>query len=183
METHVAGEGRSASSGERMVRELQGVPKTALQTVFGKALGQRIWLQARRTPPLPAETAPVSGAGPHLTPFGPSDGEIVQGMIGYLSRRAGETLRLEQRQAKTIGLRLVYADGAARMYRLRLARPSSDAREIAAAASELFQRCERRADAPLESIDLTASSVQAEAVRDEEAAPLDCVLAGSQAWT
>jgi hypothetical protein len=165
-----------------MLAELHGVPKGALQTVFGRALGRRIWLEGRRSsPPAQAARTEEADAGQHPTPFGPTDTEIVHGMIGYLSRRAGEELRQERRQAKTVGLRLVYGGGA-RMHRLRLAKPTSDEQEIAAATLELFRRAGLPSGVALESVDLTATSIEAESVRDEAAA-LDCLLGGSRAWT
>src|SRR6266436_4535789 len=47
---------------DRIVRELNGVPKGALRTVFGKVLGRRIWEQVRRpSPPASASHAGTVG--------------------------------------------------------------------------------------------------------------------------
>jgi impB/mucB/samB family protein len=56
---------------------------------------------------------------------------------------------------------LEYADGATTLHRMRLARPTSDAGELLAAAMELFGQAEARGVA-VESLDLKVTSVQAE---------------------
>jgi nucleotidyltransferase/DNA polymerase involved in DNA repair len=156
-----------------LVPEFRGIPKAALRTVFGKELGQQIWKLARAER-LGAENAPArSEATPakHGVPAaaaasGLADAEIVRGMIGYVSRRAAETLAQHKRQAKAIGLRLAYSDGVVSTQRTRLARPTSDAHELAAAAIDLFHAFEPR-DVALESINLTTTTLQTEAVTDD----------------
>jgi hypothetical protein len=145
--------------GGGMVEELGGVPRPALQTVFGKELGRRIWERAR-----------------HFADCGVADEEILGGMIEYVSRRAGEALLKNGRQAKAIGLRLEYADGVATLHRIRLARPTSDGREILAAAMELFGGAEARG-VMVESVDLKVTSVETEAV-SERAGGWDCAMVG-----
>jgi hypothetical protein len=147
---------------ERMVSELRGVPRPALQTVFGKALGRRIWERAR-----------------HFAGGGVADEEILGGMIEYVSRRAGEALRENRRQAKAIGLRLEYADGVETLNRMRLARPTNDGREILVAAMELFGRTEARG-VMVESVDLKVTSVQTEPV-NERAGSLDYAVVSAAA--
>jgi ribonuclease HI len=84
-------------------------------------------------------------------------------MIEYLACRAGETLGRQGRQAKAIGLRIVYSDGASRMERTRLARPTNEGAELHAAAMALFAGSEERG-AAVASVNLTATSVQTECV-------------------
>jgi hypothetical protein len=62
----------------RMAARLQGVAKPMLQTVFGKALGLRIWAQARLESAHPADSPAKQVA----------DSEISTGMVNYVSRRA-----------------------------------------------------------------------------------------------
>jgi hypothetical protein len=133
--------------GNGLADELEGVPRPALQTVFGKELGRQIWEGARRT-----GSAVV-------------DEEIVGGMIAYVSRRAGEALRANGRQAKAIGLRVEYMDGVATLHRMRLARPTADAAELLETAMELFGRPEARCVA-VASVKLSVTSVHAEAVTE-----------------
>jgi hypothetical protein len=138
--------------------ELRGVPKPVLRTVFGKALGDRIWEQGK-------QRAAESQGDRHgeVTPV--SNCEIVAGMIECVSRRAGETLRRQRRQAKAIGLRIVYADGVSGMERTRLARPTNDVREISTAARALFGGWKEHY-ATVEAVDLTVTSVPAERVTE-----------------
>jgi impB/mucB/samB family protein len=167
---------------------LSGVPKPALQTVFGKALGRRIWRQGRgggtkATREASTVKAAASRRAPRYarirsglraclgwmrsdsaTTMRPvTDSEIVAGMIEYLASQAGETLGRKGRQAKAIGLRIVYADGVSRIERTRLARPTNDGPEIHLAAMALFAGSEERGVA-VASVNLTATSVQAECV-------------------
>jgi nucleotidyltransferase/DNA polymerase involved in DNA repair len=163
--------------GEAMVEELAGVPRPALQTVFGKVLGRRIWDCARqlgdrdRSPlGLRGDAAPRSAVG---------HAEIVDGMIGYVCRRAAEALRGSGRQAKAIGLRVLYADGVAVLQRRRLARPTNDGSELLTGAMDLFGRLEAR-EAAVESVDLGVTSVPMEPV-SERAGGLDCAMVGAAA--
>jgi hypothetical protein len=133
--------------GDGLLDELGGVPRPALQTVFGKELGRRIWENARR-------------AGSAV-----ADEEIVGGMIAYVTRRAGEALRANGRQAKAIRLRLEYVDGVATLHRVRLARATSDAAELLDAATELLGRAETRG-AAVASVKLNVTSVYEEVVSE-----------------
>jgi len=133
---------------DSMVDELGGVPRQALETVLGKDLGRRIWESSR-----------------HFAGDEVPDEDIVGGMIEYVTRRAGEALRASWRQAKAIGLRVEYTDGVATLYRMRLARPTSDAAELLEATMELFGRAEARSVA-VASVKLNVTSVHAEAVTE-----------------
>jgi hypothetical protein len=141
-----------------MVDELGGVPRPALQSMFGRELGRRIWERA------------------HFARGGVADEEILGGMIEHVSRRAGEALAKNGRQAKGIGLRLAYADGAATVHRMPLARATSDPGELLAAALELFARAEVR-DVLVESVDLKVTSVRTDAAI-ERAGGLHCAALG-----
>ena len=132
-----------AESANGMLAALAGVPRPALQAVFGKDLGRRVWEQTRQA-----------------ASDGIADEEILGGMIEYVSRRAAEALRANGRQAKAIGLRLLYADGVATLYRTRLPRPTNDGIEIREAAMDLFGQAQARG-ATVEAVDLKVTSVQA----------------------
>jgi hypothetical protein len=153
-----------AEHGRGMVREMSGVPRPVLQTVFGNGLGRRIWAQGRRS-----------------AAAGVADDEVIGGMIEYVSRRAGEALRKNGRQARAIGLTLQYADGVVTLHRMRLARPTSDAGELLAAGMELFGRTDARG-AAVESVDLKVTSVRAEVVT-ERAGGLDFAMMSTAAST
>jgi len=104
--------------------------------------------------------------------------EILSGMIEYLSRRAGETLKENRRQARFATLTLCYDDGMREIGSVRLARPTANPPEICEAVSELFRSFEA-GNAALESINLTTSSIEVESVV-EVAPDLNCALAGAR---
>jgi hypothetical protein len=188
MESAATSAGSAANSGGRwasrmhMTIDLGGVPKDTLRTVFGPLLGWRIWAQARRRQSVanPA-IVPDSTTRPHAEsaagpPADVSDSDIIVGMIGYVSRRAAHTLNRNRREAGAIRLTLVYIDGVVRTDRTRLARPTSDAAEICASATDLFQRGQPR-DVALESVNLVTTAAQTEAVL-ERVPPFTCAVAG-----
>jgi hypothetical protein len=121
---------RPERNGFRMAARLQGVPKPMLQTVFGKALGLRIWEQARRVCAHPADN-PTNRV---------ADSEISTGMVNYVSVRAADTLRERSRQAETIRLTVTYDNGESCAAQMRLATPTNEVNELAEAATELLHR-------------------------------------------
>jgi hypothetical protein len=163
---------------DRLLEKLNGVPKGALRTVFGKVLGRRIWEQVRQ-PASHTGLRVQASKQPRTTSAGITDDELLLAMIESVCRRAAETLGQRRRLARAIGLTLAYADGFIQSERARLARPSADASEIGAAAIELFQGREPR-ESPLVSINLTTATLQPEAVPGP-AAPLSCTSAPSHA--
>jgi impB/mucB/samB family C-terminal domain len=144
---------------ESILHALNGVPKAALQAVFGKGLGGRIWQQVRRPVRMraDAQSAPEPGVV--------SNEEIVAGMLSYVTCRAAETLGRNRRSARAIALRLVYLDGLARVQRSTLPRTTSDAQQLYAAAMSLYQRAESRGGAVM-AVNLTLSTVQREPVNE-----------------
>lgn len=140
---------RPEGNGFRMTARLQGVAKPMLQTVFGKALGLRIWQQARRECAHPAVSPTTNQV---------ADSEITTGMVNYVSLRAAGTLRQCSRQAKAIRLTVTYENGESRAARMRLATPTSEINELAEAATELLHRLPVRG---VQSIDLAVTIVEA----------------------
>jgi DNA polymerase IV len=146
---------RPATDGLRMARELRGVPKPALQTIFGKSLGRHIWEQARAKGAR-ASTPPVKRI---------PDTDISNGMVAYISKQAADALRESGRQAKGLSITINYADGEAIVARTRLARATNDGDAIAEAALELLRQVSVRAVA-LVSIRLAMTGVELAAVRE-----------------
>jgi nucleotidyltransferase/DNA polymerase involved in DNA repair len=142
---------RSVGDGIRMAERLRGVPKPMLQTIFGNALGRRIWQQARVE-----NTQPAARAADQV-----ADAEISSAMVDYLCQQAADSLRKRSRQAKAITLTVTYTDGAARVARARLLRPTSNGDEIAEAATALLRRF---SDCGVRSVDLTVTSVKTTSV-------------------
>jgi nucleotidyltransferase/DNA polymerase involved in DNA repair len=175
-------------------RELAGVPKPVLRTVFGKHLGRRIWELTRRpcaeqtrsglaTSDQTATTHTASDAARAKNATRPTkmatdliETQILDGMLGYLSRQASDTLSRNRRMAQSVTVTLGFEDGSCQIASDRLARPTNDAKEICHAVTDLFRRLSA-AEGVLASINLTAKSVEADA--DVEIAPdLGCALAG-----
>jgi hypothetical protein len=141
---------RPAGDGVRMTARLQGVPKPMLQTVFGKALGLRIWEQAREecTHPTDRTTNRIA------------DSEISTGMVNYVTLRAAGTLRECSRQATAIRLTVTYENGESRAAQMRLATPTNEINELAEAATELLHRFSVRG---VQSVDLAVTTTEAAA--------------------
>ena len=139
---------RPEGDGFRMTAGLQGVPKPMLRTVFGKALGLRIWEQTRMECAHPANSPTNQVA----------DSELSTGMVNYVSVRAAGTLRECNRQAKAIRLTVTYENGESRAAQMRLATPTSDINELAGAATELLHRLSVRG---VQSVDLAVTTIEA----------------------
>jgi hypothetical protein len=149
---------RPAGDGFRTTARLLGVAKPMLQTVFGKALGLRIWEQARWECAHPADRPTNQVA----------DSEISTGMVNYVSLRAADTLRECSRQAKAIRLTVTYENGESRAARIRLATPTNEINELAEAAMELLHRLPVRG---VQSVDLAVTAVEAVAIQEQPPAP------------
>jgi hypothetical protein len=144
---------RPEGDGFRMTAGLQGVPKPMLRTVFGKALGLRIWEQARRGCAHTADSPKNQVA----------DSEISTGMVNYVSLRAAGTLRECSRQVKAIRLTLNYENGESRAAQMRLATPTNEINELAEAATELLRRLPVRG---VQSVNLAVTAVEAAAIQE-----------------
>jgi hypothetical protein len=140
--------------GFRMAARLQGVAKPMLQTVFGKALGLRIWEQARWECAHPADRPTNQVA----------DSEISTGMVNYVSLRAASTLRERSRRAKAIRLTVTYENGESRAAEVRLPTPTSEINELAEAATELLRPFTVRG---VQSVDLAVTAVEAAAIQEQ----------------
>jgi nucleotidyltransferase/DNA polymerase involved in DNA repair len=160
-----------------LLKEFRGVPKTALQTVFGNGLGGRIWQQARHGSGLAELPAGAKTSSPEPTTV--SDGEIVAGMIAYVSRRAGEALIRNRQQAREIGLKLVYTDGRVSAGRSRLLQGTSDPQQLYAAAMTLFRKAETDG-VPVATVKLSVSTCRTEAALARPEG-LNCALAAAVA--
>ncbi len=140
---------RPVTDGLRLAEELRGVPKPALQTIFGKSVGNRIWQQSRTE-------CPSTGT----PPAGPvADGEISAGMVAYVSKQAARALHGSGRQANGLSVTITYADGEARLARTPLARPTNAGDEIAEAAIDLLRQVPVRGVA-LASIRLAMTGIE-----------------------
>jgi impB/mucB/samB family C-terminal domain len=151
---------RPAGDGFRMAHDLRGVPKSALQIVFGKTLGRRIWDQSR---------AQTGSTTPRRASHPVADADISMALVEYLSNRAAETLGRQARRAKAIGLKVSYEDGESIWTRAPLARPCSEAAAITAAATAILRQLPASV-AAVKSLSLTVTTVEVQAIREQ--APL-----------
>ncbi len=135
--------------GGRLLDALKRVPKAALRSVLGKDLGGRAWREAR------GRTA--SGGARDI-----SDREIVEGLIGHLSRTAARTLTKEGRMARSIRLCATYADGYVSEGWRRLSGLTQDAGEIFEESRMVYEEWPHRA-VPAVHLELRVGSVAAEA--------------------
>jgi impB/mucB/samB family C-terminal domain len=145
---------RSVGDAIRMAERLRGVPKPMLQTIFGNDLGRQIWEQARFE-----NTQPAARAADQV-----ADAEISSAMVHYLCQHAADSLGKRSRQAKAITLTVTYTDGAARVARARLLRPTSNGDEIAEASTVLLRRFSAGG---VRSVDLTVTSVKTTPVEEQ----------------
>src|ERR1035438_4887620 len=148
---------RPAGAWHRMAQGLEGVPKPALQTIFGESLGRRIWQQPR-TKTATAGPAPKDRV---------SDAEISAGMLAYAAKQAADALRKSGRQAKALNVSITFADREARSARSPLARPTNDSNDIIEAAVKLLSRIGIR-DVAQASIRLGISSVESSGLQGTE---------------
>jgi hypothetical protein len=144
---------RPVGDGFRIAEELRGVPAGALQRVFGRDLGRRLWRQLRG-----GAADFTAGSVGRI-----SDAEIAFGMVGYLCDRAASTLRERQRLATGVTMTVLYADGESKVSSGRLAKPTDAAGEIDALARQLLH--ELPSDG-VQSVNLTFSSIEVEVVRE-----------------
>jgi hypothetical protein len=144
-------------TGFGMVDGLRGVPKPALQTVFGKGLGHRIWQQirVRRTSAKP---------NPAQAPARVANRDIAAGMVKYVSEQAAKSLQAHARLAKAIGLRLTYANGRCIMERVHLRCATNRRENIVEAATTLLGTFPA-GNMSIVSIDLTMTTVEAIVLR------------------
>jgi len=142
--------------GGRLLDALRGVPKSALRTVLGKELGSRAWREARG--------GTASGMAQ-----GVSDWEIMEGLIGHLSRTAARTLREEGRMARSVRLYATYADGRVSGGWRRLNGITQEAAEIFEESRSVYESL-AKGTAQVVNLELRVGSVAAE-VDAERARP------------
>jgi DNA polymerase-4 len=134
--------GTLAERGVSTIGQLRLIPKPVLIAAFGEVIGEQIWERARgldgREVLLPS--TPKSISRETTIEGGTIDTEFLGGLLEYLSERIGKALRENGKQARTIGLRLRYADQYSAHQTLRLTRPTNDERKLLIAAKDLFTK-------------------------------------------
>lgn len=168
------------AGGEEMVGKFVGVPRPALEAVFGRTLGRRIWEHNRRVRPRKGEAPP--GAAETLAAASDAvitGAEISHRLIKHLSQRAADTLRQNGRKARRVTLELTYGSGTSRVERMHLRAPTDDPQELIAAAEVLILKMPL--DTVVESLSVRVSSVAARPLRHEPECVESTVVSASHA--
>jgi hypothetical protein len=142
---------RPSTFGRRTAETLHGVPRLALQTIFGNHMDRRIWDRAR------SKVAHAAAVPAHTV----TDAEISAGMVEYLSKQAADALGEARRQATALRLTVTWAQGETHVARMHLSKPTSEAAAIADGATRLLSRFPTYA---VQSVNLALSTVDAPAI-------------------
>ncbi len=129
----------------KTIGELSRIPRALLARTFGLAAGRLLFYRSRGVDEEPV----VPGRGPRSvsreTSFDPAtaDYDVIEGMLFYLLERAAAALRAEGLSARTLSVKIRYADGPGddhpRNRRSRtLPRPSARERELFGTARKMF---------------------------------------------
>ncbi len=126
--------------GIRTIGELRRVPRAALEAAFGAVIGRQIWERARGLDPreVTAPAVPKSISRETTIEGGTIDLEFLSALLEYLAERIGAALRGHARQARTLALRLRYADFYPAGRAVRLAPPTNDEKTLHAEAVALL---------------------------------------------
>ncbi len=124
----------------KTVGELARIPRELLVCTFGKVAGRVLFERARGID----ERAVRPEVGPQSvsreTSFDPetADRDVIEGMLFYLLERAAATLRRQGLRARTVTVKIRYADGPGDNRSRTLPRPSDREREFSGPARALF---------------------------------------------
>ena len=128
------------------VGDLAAVSEEVLEETFGRTgrtLSRRArGLESSEDEAPVGETVPQTRSISRETSFAQdtADEPFIDGMISYLAQRATRSLRKSNSLARSVGVRLRYADFQTVETRRRLARPTDDDGEILRVAHELWRR-------------------------------------------
>lgn len=131
-----------AERGVRTIGELRQVPRVVLEAAFGEAAGGQLWERARGidSRQVGAPAIPKTIARETTIEGGTIDLEFLRGLIEYLTERLGATLRAYGRQARSLGLRLRYADALSVHRMERITQPTNDERALLDGAMAIFEK-------------------------------------------
>ncbi len=124
----------------KTIGELSRIPRALLARTFGRAAGRMLFYRSRGIDDEPVQP----GRGPRSvsreTSFDPetADYDVIEGMLFYLLERAAAALRTESLCARTLTVKIRYADGPGSRRSYRLPRPSARERELFVPARKMF---------------------------------------------
>lgn len=140
---HGIGPAHAATLHERGIQTigaLRQMPLAALAAAFGDVVGRQLWERARGRDPREVRTpaAPKSISRETTIEGGTIDVEFLAALVEYLAERLGASLRRCGRQARTLRLRLRYADFHAAARSMPLVPPTNDEKSLLATAMALL---------------------------------------------
>jgi len=124
----------------KTIGELSRIPRALLARTFGNAAGRLLFYRSRGVDEEPVKP----GRGPRSvsreTSFDPetADYDVIEGMLFYLLERAAAALRAEGLSARTLSVKIRYADGPGDQRSRTLPRPSARERELFGPARKMF---------------------------------------------
>jgi DNA polymerase-4 len=126
--------------GVRTVGELAKIPRWLLERTFGEAAGGRLSERARALDVEPVRPAREPRSVSRETSFTPetADRREVEAMLFYLLERAAAALRREGRRARTVSVKIRYADGPGDARSRTLDHPTDQEREFFPVARALL---------------------------------------------
>jgi DNA polymerase-4 len=124
----------------KTIAELSRIPRALLARTFGNAAGRLLFYRSRGIDEEPVKP----GRGPRSvsreTSFDPetADYDVIEGMLFYLLERAAAALRAQGLSARTLTVKIHYADGPGERRSRTLPRPSARERELFEPARKMF---------------------------------------------
>jgi DNA polymerase-4 len=124
----------------RTIGELARVPRWLMTRTFGEAAGSRLHDRARAVDHEPVRPKRLPRSISRETSFAPAtaDRRVLEGMLFYLTERACATLRAGGSTARTVEVKIYYADGQGEARARSFPKPTDGERRIYRTAREIF---------------------------------------------
>ncbi|HEY1472235.1 MAG TPA: DNA polymerase IV [Candidatus Acidoferrum sp.] len=159
-----------AEQGVTTIGQLRRIPKPVLTAAFGEDMGKQIWECARGLDRRESPRASACVSREAAIEGGTLDIELLSGLLVYLSERIAATLREQGNHAGSIGVRVEYVDRSSAQRSIRLMCLTNNARELVAAARELFAKVVTRGVA-VRRVRVSAANIGAEQRQNETIEP------------
>jgi DNA polymerase-4 len=131
--------------GIHTIADVLATPRPVLDRALGAAMGDRVWHLARGVDPREVDTQRIEKSVGHEETFDEdiSDAAILRSELRRLSDRVGARLRQGGWEARTVALKLRFADFTTISRSQTLPEPTSVSQRIGEAAVELFDSVDR----------------------------------------
>ncbi|QAY61474.1 DNA polymerase IV [Microbacterium protaetiae] len=133
------------SRGIRTVRDIRETPRAVLERTLGATMGDRIWHLARGLDAREVQTERIEKSIGHEETFRTdiADDRILRAELRRLADRVGARLREAGWEARTVSIKVRFADFTTLTRAQTLPEPTAVGQRIGAAALELFDQLER----------------------------------------